>query len=220
MRGRWRRRCAVGEYCRRGSGDLAEDWHHRIHPKQRPPEINRVLVDWHSMPQIGSLDSENQNSTGPEATGDQHNPGADLCDCHALQLHLALVHERMVAMVRARFYWCYCFFSNRDVKWTLARGIANNFLLLWRLWVCEQRAFTWPMRRNRPSSRPLSWNKRGNRYVSSRRDRDGTTCGHQARHRRSGCVSGMTSLAQRLGENRARIGEPGQRPLLNRSQRN
>src|SRR6516225_10242769 len=56
-----------GEYRRGGSGDHAEDWHHRIHPKQRPPEINRVLFDWHSPPQIGSLDSENQNSTGPKA---------------------------------------------------------------------------------------------------------------------------------------------------------
>jgi hypothetical protein len=44
-------------------------------------------VDWHSPLQIGSLDSENQNSTGPEATGDEHNPGADLCHCHALHLH-------------------------------------------------------------------------------------------------------------------------------------
>src|SRR5262249_27798868 len=68
---------------------------------------NRVLVDWHSAKQIGSLDSENQNSTGPEATGDQHNPGDDLCDCHALRLHLALVHERnsgygSLASARAR----------------------------------------------------------------------------------------------------------------------
>jgi hypothetical protein len=67
-----------GEYHRGRSGDHAEDWHHRIHPKQRPPEINRVLFDWHSPPQIGSLDSEKQNSAGPKATGDQHNPGADL----------------------------------------------------------------------------------------------------------------------------------------------
>jgi hypothetical protein len=81
---------------------IAEDWHHRIYPKQRPPEINRVLVDWHSPPQIGSLDSENKNSTGPEATGDQHNPGADLRDCHAL-------HLRMVAMVRACFHWLLLF---------------------------------------------------------------------------------------------------------------
>ena len=94
-----------GEYCRAGSGDHAEDWHHRIQPKQRSPKIDHVLVDWHSLPQIGSLDSEKQNSTGPEARGDQHNPGADLCDCHALHLHLALVPERMVAMVRARFHW-------------------------------------------------------------------------------------------------------------------
>jgi hypothetical protein len=79
-----------GEYCRGGSGNHAEDWHHGIHPKQRPPEINRVLLDWHSPPEIGSLDSENQNSAGPEATGDEHNPGADLCNCHALHLHLAL----------------------------------------------------------------------------------------------------------------------------------
>jgi hypothetical protein len=48
-----------GEYCRGDSGDHAEDRHHRIHPKQGPPEINRVLVDGHSPPQIGSLDSEN-----------------------------------------------------------------------------------------------------------------------------------------------------------------
>jgi hypothetical protein len=79
-----------GEYCRGSSGDHAEDWHHRIHPKQRSSEINRVLIDWHSPPQIGSLDSEDQNSTGPEATEDQHDPGTDLCDCHALCLHLAL----------------------------------------------------------------------------------------------------------------------------------
>jgi len=62
--------------------------------RKRPSEIDHILVDWHSPPQIGSLDGENQNSTGPEATGDQHNPGADLCDCHAVRLHLALVHGK------------------------------------------------------------------------------------------------------------------------------
>jgi len=33
--------------------------------------------------------------------GDEHDPGAVLCDCYALRLHLALVHKIMAAMVRA-----------------------------------------------------------------------------------------------------------------------